>query len=56
MTGHYDFGDGWRLEGGVNNLTNNDGPFFNSATGYDTRLYNPNGRIVYAEVKKSFDF
>lgn len=55
-SGHYEFGNGWRLEAGINNLANNTAPFFNVPMGYDARLYNPNGRIVYAEVKKSFDF
>lgn len=54
LTASHDFGDGFRIEFGSNNLTNNSAPFFNAPLAFDPRVYNPTGRNVYAEVKKSF--
>lgn len=56
VTGHYEFGDGWRISAGATDITGSKPPFYDSAKGYDMTRWSPVGRLIYAEVTKKFDF
>ena len=58
LTGYYSFDDsGWRVLGGVRNLTNAKPNFMNRPNvSFDVTNADPRGRVIYMEVKKSFEF
>ena len=57
LTGSYRFGgSGWQINAGSRNLFDADFPFFNGAgTPWDPRRVDTRGRIIYLQVKKSYD-
>ena len=55
LTGSYEFGDGWRLDGGIRNLTDADFPFVDQRQPFDPRRVDIMGRTSYLEVSKSLD-
>lgn len=48
---------GWQFRGGVRNLTDSSMPFLRGgfALPYDPTRVDPEGRVIFAEVRKSFD-
>ena len=55
LTGSYEFGEGWRLDGGIRNLTDADFPFVDQRQPFDPRRVDIMGRTTYLEVSKSLD-
>ena len=55
LTGNYEFGDGWRLDGGIRNLTDADFPFVDQRQPFDPRRVDIMGRTGFLEVSKSLD-
>ena len=55
LTGSYEFGEGWRLDGGIRNLTDADFPFVDQRQPFDPRRVDIMGRTSYLEVSKSLD-
>ena len=57
LTGSYTFGgSGWQINAGGRNLFDAEFPFFNGfGTPWDPRRVDTRGRIVYLQVKKSYD-
>lgn len=57
LTGFYELEQGWKITAGARNLLNEKPPVIALATlPYDPRRVDPRGRVVYAEVTKSFDW
>lgn len=55
LTGSYEFGVGWRVDGGIRNLTDADFPFVDQRQPFDPRRVDIMGRTSYLEVSKSLD-
>jgi len=57
VTGFYSTANDWKFSGGVRNLLDEDFPLiFSRRSSYDPTRVDPRGRVVYAEVSKSFEF
>lgn len=57
LTGFYETDKGWRFSAGARNLFNEKPPvIFLADLPYDPRRVDPRGRVIYAEVAKSFDW
>ncbi|WIO75358.1 TonB-dependent receptor [Porticoccaceae bacterium LTM1] len=57
LTGFYNADNNWQIKAGVRNLFNNQYPFVNSfRSPYDPQRVDTRGRIIYMDVRKSFDF
>ena len=55
FTGSYEFGDGWRLDLGIRNVTDEEFPFVDQRQPFDPRRVDIMGRTSYLEVSKSLD-
>ena len=55
LTGSYEFGEGWRVDGGIRNLTDADFPFVDQRQPFDPRRVDIMGRTSYLELSKSLD-
>lgn len=55
FTGSYEFGDGWRLDLGIRNVTDEEFPFIDQRQPFDPRRVDIMGRTSYLEVSKSLD-
>ena len=55
LTGSYEFGDGWRVDGGIRNATAADFPFADWRQPFDPRRVDIMGRTIYLEASKSLD-
>ena len=55
LTGSYEFGQGWRIDGGIRNLTDAEFPFVDQRQPFDPRRVDIMGRTSYLEVSKSLD-
>lgn len=59
LTGYYSLPEsGWEIHAGVRNFLNKKFPFIDNAEGvpYDPARVDLRGRVIYMEVKKSFEF
>lgn len=57
LTGFYEMDNGFKIRGGVHNLTDEKFPFFdNLAANYDARRVDARGRVIYLEISKEFVF
>ena len=57
LSGYYEMDNGWKVNGGIRNLLNNQFPFVDSSfRPFDTSRVDSRGRVVYVKAEKQFDF